>query len=124
MRRYSSSPALGNTVRVKLDSETESLLNTAAERSGRSKSFEAFFRVKDHLNRFPMFTVMDNPDFPREVYVTIRFDDATNLKLINAKNRTGWCKAYEVRERLHDHLTKFPDFYNAEMVEVIPNNFD
>ncbi|EAX1823559.1 TraY domain-containing protein [Pseudocitrobacter faecalis] len=124
MKRYSSSPALGNTVRVRLDSETEALLSAAVARSGRSRGFEVFFRIKDHLNRFPMFRVMDNPDFQREVYVTVRFDDDTNLKLINAKNRTGWCKTYEVRERLHDHLTKFPDFYNAEMVEVIPNNFD
>lgn len=124
MRRYSSSPALGNTVRLKLDSVTESLLRSATSRSGRSRGFEVFFRVRDHLNRFPMFRVMDNPDFSKSFFVTVRFDEETNLKLINAKNRSGWCKTYEVRERLHDHLIKFPDFYNAEMVEVIPNNFD
>lgn len=123
MKRYSSSPALGNTVRFKLDSVTDDLLNKAVERSGRSRGFEVFYRVKDHLNRFPMFTVMDKPELTNN-YVTVRFDSETNLKLINAKNRSGWCKTYEVRERLHDHLSKFPDFYNAEMVEVIPNNFE
>ncbi|MEZ2578089.1 TraY domain-containing protein [Buttiauxella ferragutiae] len=123
MKRYSSSPALGNTVRFKLDSVTDDLLNKAVERSGRSLGFEVFYRVKDHLNRFPMFTVMDKPELTNN-YVTVRFDSETNLKLINAKNRSGWCKTYEVRERLHDHLSKFPDFYNAEMVEVIPNNLE
>lgn len=71
-----------------------------------------------------MFRIMESPVFSQEKFLTVRFDDETNLKLINAKNRSGWCKSYEVRERLHDHLIKFPDFYNAEMVEVIPNNFD
>lgn len=42
MRRYSSSPALGNTVRLKLDSVTESLLRSATSRSGRSRGFEVF----------------------------------------------------------------------------------
>lgn len=124
MRRFSSAPALGKTVRVKLDTATEDLLSAAVLRSGRSRGFEVFFRVRDHLNRFPMFSVMESPDFSREHYATVRFDDETNLKLINAKNRSGWCKSYEVRERLHDHLKKFPDFYNAEMAEVIPNNID
>lgn len=124
MRRYSCSPATGNTVRLKLDDETEALLSLAVSRSGRSRSFEALHRIKDHLRRFPMFRIMVNPVFSHEKYLTVRFDDETNLKLINAKNRSGWCKTYEVRERLHDHLVKFPDFYNAEMVEVIPNNFN
>lgn len=124
MRRFSSVPATGNTVRVKLDDETELLLSTAVSRSGRSRSFEALHRIKDHLRRFPMFRIMESPAFSLEKFLTVRFDDETNLALIKAKNRSGWCKSYEVRERLHDHLVKFPDFYNAEMVEVIPNNFD
>ncbi|KZR34942.1 TraY domain-containing protein [Enterobacter genomosp. S] len=124
MRRFSSAPATGNTVRVRLDDETEALLSLAVSRSARSRSFEALHRIKDHLRRFPMFRIMENPVFSHEKYLTVRFDDETNLKLINAKNRSGWCKTYEVRERLHDHLVKFPDFYNADMVEVIPNNFD
>ena len=90
MRRYSSSPALGNTVRLKLDSVTESLLRSATSRSGRSRGFEVFFRVRDHLNRFPMFRVMDNPDFSKSFFVTVRFDEETNLKLINAKKSKLW----------------------------------
>lgn len=124
MMRLGSRPALGNTVKLLLDSVTHQLLKDAATKSGRSSSFEVLFRVKDHLNRFPMFRVPGCAEVSSHLAVTVRFDDETNFKLIKAKNRSGWCKSYEVRERLRDHLEKFPDFYNTEMVEVIPNNFD
>ncbi|AKW13622.1 conjugal transfer protein TraY [Salmonella enterica subsp. enterica serovar Montevideo str. CFSAN004346] len=45
----------------------------------------------------------------------MRLDDETNQLLITAKNRSGWCKTDEAADRVIDHLTKFPDFYNSDI---------
>lgn len=124
MKRYGSLPALGLTVKLSLDLTTHHLLKQATSKSGRSTSFEVLFRIRDHINRFPRFRTPGYTDTLQKNIVMVRFDDETNMKLIKAKNRSGYCKSYEVRERLRDHLDKFPDFYNTDMVEVIPNNFD
>ncbi|WP_440862644.1 TraY domain-containing protein [Symbiopectobacterium purcellii] len=56
--------------------------------------------------------------------VFVRLDDSTNERLIKAKNRSGRSKSNELTVRLKDHLERFPDFYNAELTEVIQNNLD
>ncbi|MGR9995093.1 TraY domain-containing protein [Escherichia coli] len=40
-------------VKLKLPVDVESLLIEASNRSGRSRSFEAVIRLKDHLHRYP-----------------------------------------------------------------------
>jgi predicted DNA-binding protein len=55
MADYSTKPAPGNTVLIRLDDETNRRLLKARERSGRSKSLEALLRIQDHLSRFPDF---------------------------------------------------------------------
>nr|WP_106486541.1 TraY domain-containing protein [Escherichia coli] len=42
-------------VKLKLPVDVESLLIEASNRSGRSRSFEAVIRLKDHLHRYPKF---------------------------------------------------------------------
>lgn len=42
-------------VSVYLDNETNALLTSTKNRSGRSKSIEVAMRLKDHLLRFPDF---------------------------------------------------------------------
>ncbi|EEO2132800.1 TraY domain-containing protein, partial [Salmonella enterica] len=44
--------------------------------------------------------------------------------ILKAKDRSGRSKSAEALIRLRDHLEKFPDFYNSEMAEVIPNNLE
>lgn len=56
------------------------------------------------------------------VTMSIYLDPQTDLLLLKAKDRSGRSKSTEVLMRLRDHLQKFPDFYNSEMTEVIPNN--
>lgn len=55
MTGYSTKPAPGKTVLIRLDDETNKRLLKARERSGRSKSLEALLRIQDHLSRFPDF---------------------------------------------------------------------
>lgn len=54
--------------------------------------------------------------------VFVRLDDSTNERLIKAKNRSGRSKSNELYVRLKDHLERYPDFYNAELTEVIQKN--
>ncbi|HDI6065159.1 TPA: conjugal transfer relaxosome protein TraY, partial [Escherichia coli] len=87
-----------------------------SNRSGRSRSFEAVIRLKDHLHRYPKFNRAGNIYGKSLVkYLTMRLDDETNQLLIAAKNRSGWCKTDEAADRVIDHLIKFPDFYNSEI---------
>ncbi|MBW9313293.1 TraY domain-containing protein [Escherichia coli] len=63
----------------------ESLL-IEASRSGRSRSFEAVIRLKDHLHRYPKFNRAGNIYGKSLVkYLTMRLDDETNQLLIAAK---------------------------------------
>ncbi|EFO1610411.1 TraY domain-containing protein [Escherichia coli] len=43
-------------------------------------------------------------------------DDATNHKLLGARERSGRTKTNEVLVRLRDHLSRFPDFYNLDAI--------
>lgn len=56
--------------------------------------------------------------------MTLYLDPDTHLRLLKAKDRSGRPKSTEAMIRLRDHLQKFPDFYNSDMVEVIPNNLN
>jgi len=56
------------------------------------------------------------------VPMTLYLDQDTNLRILKAKDRSGRPKSTEAMIRLRDHLQKFPDFYNSDLVEVIPNN--
>nr|WP_077887038.1 TraY domain-containing protein [Escherichia coli] len=47
-------------VKLKLPVDVESLLIEASNRSGRSRSFEAVIRLKDHLHRYPKFNRAGN----------------------------------------------------------------
>lgn len=116
MKRFSTRSALGKMVKLKLPADIEILLDGARSRSGRSKSFEASIRLKDHLNRYPVFKRQASVKQRILVkYVTMRLDDETNRLLIAAKNKSGWCKTDEAADRITDHLVKYPDFYNAEI---------
>ncbi|ECV2306912.1 TraY domain-containing protein [Salmonella enterica] len=46
--------------------------------------------------------------------VLLVLDDATNHQLLGARERSGRTKTTEALLRLRDHLSKYPDFYNAE----------
>ncbi|MGE0968594.1 TraY domain-containing protein (plasmid) [Klebsiella sp. WOUb02] len=104
-------PALGPCVSIKVDDDTHRRLLESKELSGRSKSAEVVYRIKDHLHRFPDF-------YPTVTYknvsfgpvVVTRFDDETNNKLIAAKNKSNRSKSHEVYLRLQDHLHQFPVF--------------
>ncbi len=86
----------------------ESLLIEASNRSGRSQSFEAVIRLKDHLHRYPKFNRAGNIYGKSLVkYLTMRLDDETNQLLIAAKNRSGWCKTDEAADRVIDHPKRF-----------------
>lgn len=50
-------------------------------------------------------------------HVLLRLDDATNRRLIKAKDRSRRSKTAEAYLRLKDHLERFPDFYNSELAE-------
>ncbi|WP_348533183.1 TraY domain-containing protein [Escherichia coli] len=116
MKRFGTRSATGKMVRLRLPVNMRDLLIDASERSGRSRSFEAVTRLKDHLRRFPKFRrekISDNRCVVN--YLTMRLDDETNQLLIAAKNRSGWCKAYEAADRIIDHLIRYPDFYNSEI---------
>lgn len=58
------------------------------------------------------------------VTMSIYLDPQTDLLMLKAKDRSGRSKSAEALVRLRDHLEKYPDFYNSEMVEVIPNNLE
>ncbi|HCP8550574.1 TPA: conjugal transfer relaxosome protein TraY [Escherichia coli] len=49
--------------------------------------------------------------------VLLILDEATNQKLLAARDRSGRTKTNEVFIRLKDHLNRFPDFYNASLVK-------
>lgn len=116
MKRFGTRSATGKMVKLKLPVDVESLLIEASNRSGRSRSFEAVIRLKDHLHRYPKFNRAGNIYGKSLVkYLTMRLDDETNQLLIAAKNRSGWCKTDEAADRVIDHLIKFPDFYNSEI---------
>ena len=54
--RSNARPAPGKNVLLKLDEETNRRLIKAKDRSRRSKTAEAYLRLKDHhLERFPDF---------------------------------------------------------------------
>ncbi|MEI9667096.1 TraY domain-containing protein [Klebsiella variicola] len=53
--RSNARPAPGKNVLLKLDEETNRRLIKAKDRSRRSKTSEAYLRLKDHLERFPDF---------------------------------------------------------------------
>lgn len=53
--RNNSKPAPGLNVLLRLDEDTNRLLIKAKDRSLRSKTSEAYMRLKDHLERFPDF---------------------------------------------------------------------
>ncbi len=53
--RSNARPAPGKNVFLKLDEETNRRLIKAKDRSRRSKTAEAYLRLKDHLERFPDF---------------------------------------------------------------------
>ncbi|EAA0562692.1 conjugal transfer protein TraY [Salmonella enterica subsp. enterica serovar Lexington] len=46
--------------------------------------------------------------------ILLNLDDSTNHKLLDARERSGRTKTTEALLRLRDHLSKYPDFYNAE----------
>ncbi|EBX8239624.1 TraY domain-containing protein [Salmonella enterica subsp. enterica] len=46
--------------------------------------------------------------------ILLNLDDSTNHKLLEARERSGRTKTTEALLRLRDHLSKYPDFYNAE----------
>ncbi|ENB5067593.1 TraY domain-containing protein, partial [Escherichia coli] len=50
MKRFGTRSATGKMVKLKLPVDVESLLIEASNRSGRSRSFEAVIRLKDHLH--------------------------------------------------------------------------
>ncbi|EKB5322710.1 TraY domain-containing protein [Salmonella enterica] len=108
-------------VKLKLYEGIDVLLDGASHRSGRSKSFEASIRLKDHLKRYPVFERESSLQQGYLVkYLTMRLDEETNVLLIAAKNKSGWCKTDEAADRITDHLVKHPDFYNAEIfTEVV-----
>ncbi|EFN8960643.1 TPA: conjugal transfer relaxosome protein TraY, partial [Escherichia coli] len=49
--------------------------------------------------------------------VLLVLDDATNHKLLGARERSGRTKTNEVLVRLRDHLSRFPDFYNLDAIK-------
>ncbi|EEY4100597.1 conjugal transfer relaxosome protein TraY [Escherichia coli] len=49
--------------------------------------------------------------------VLLVLDEATNRKLLAARDRSGRTKTNEVFIRLKDHLSRFPDFYNTSLVK-------
>ena len=53
--RSNARSAPGKNVLLKLDEETNRRLIKAKDRSRRSKTSEAYLRLKDHLERFPDF---------------------------------------------------------------------
>lgn len=123
MKRYGSRAALGKVMNLSLPSSVNNMLTYAKERSGRSKSFEAVVRLRDHLERFPDFKrFLSVQESTEKISVIIRLDDETNKLLISAKNKSGWNKSYEAEARLRDHLHKYPDFYNSEMFREVSDN--
>lgn len=56
MKRFGTRSATGKMVKLKLPVDVESLLIEASNRSGRSRSFEAVIRLKDHLHRYQSLT--------------------------------------------------------------------
>lgn len=57
--RSNARPAPGKNVLLRLDEETNRRLIKAKDRSRRSKTGEAYLRLKDHLERFPDFYSSD-----------------------------------------------------------------
>lgn len=56
--------------------------------------------------------------------VLLVLDDATNHKLLGARERSGRTKTNEVLVRLRDHLSRFPDFYNIEPIKEVTKEAD
>lgn len=56
--------------------------------------------------------------------VLLVLDEATNRKLLAARERSGRTKTNEVFIRLKDHLNRFPDFYNASLVKEEAEDID
>ncbi len=82
MKRFGTRSATGKMVKLKLPVDVESLLIEASNRSGRSRSFEAVIRLKDHLHRYPKFNRAGNIYGKSLVkYLTMRLDDETNQLL-------------------------------------------
>ncbi|HDG9776513.1 TPA: TraY domain-containing protein [Raoultella planticola] len=57
--RSNARHAPGKNVLLRLDEETNRRLIKAKDRSRRSKTAEAYLRLKDHLERFPDFYSSD-----------------------------------------------------------------
>ena len=62
--------------------------------------------------------------------VSLKVDEDTHQKLLNAKERSGRSKAGEVVLRIRDHLSRYPDFYptvtyqNVSFGPVVMARFD
>lgn len=98
MKRFGTRSATGKMVKLKLPVDVESLLIEASNRSGRSRSFEAVIRLKDHLHRYPKFNRAGNIYGKSLVkYLTMRLDDET----MNRPGFPGECFICELR--LPDH---------------------
>lgn len=76
------------------------------------ENFERENMIRRHRLRGPTVTM------------SIYLDPQTDLLILKAKDRSGRSKSAEALLRLRDHLEKYPDFYNSEMAEVIPNNIE
>lgn len=97
------------------------------------KKYSGIFRV---LNKLFNVSILTQEYVEREnmirrhrlrgptVTMSIYLDPQTDLLILKAKDRSGRSKSAEALIRLRDHLEKFPDFYNSEMAEVIPNNLE
>ncbi|EBA4959710.1 conjugal transfer relaxosome protein TraY [Salmonella enterica subsp. enterica] len=53
----------------------------------------------------------------RKVLLTL--DEETNRLLLSARERSGRTKTNEALIRLHDHLKRYPDFYNEEIFREV-----
>ena len=56
----------------------------------------------------------------RDINITLLINGDVNNNLTLASRRSGRSKRLEAALRLQDHLVRFPDFYNSELVENMP----
>ncbi|HHA1672068.1 TPA: TraY domain-containing protein [Enterobacter roggenkampii] len=49
--------------------------------------------------------------------VLLKLDYETNERLLKTRERSGRSKTAEVLMRLKDHLIRYPDFYNSEIID-------
>lgn len=62
--------------------------------------------------------------------VSLKVDDNTHEKLLNAKERSGRSRAGEIVVRIKDHLSRYPDFYptvtyqNVSFGPIVNARFD